>query len=74
MLGSYISRTEDTKQRLKRGGGAWAKAKNQLRKSKMKKSMQARVVQAVVESTILFDCQARPWRLGEINRIQRFMD
>ena len=74
MLGSYIGRKEDVKQRIKRAGTAWFKIKKQLKGSRMSKRMQARVVQACVESTLLFDVQVRTWRLGDVKIMQRTMD
>ena len=40
----------------------------------MSKRMQANIVQTCVESTMLFDCQARTWQISEINRMQKTMD
>ena len=74
MLGCYMGETEDTKQRIKRAGATWFKVKNRLKGSKLSKTMQARVIEACVESTLLFDCQARTWQVTEINRLQRTMD
>ena len=74
MLGTWLGPKEDLNQRLKRAGSAWWKVKNRLKKSKLSKKIQARIVQACVESTALFDCQARTWQKGEIKRIQQFMD
>ena len=47
--------------RLRRAGGLWAKVKEQLKNMKLSKRWQARIVQASVESALLFDCQARVW-------------
>ena len=74
MLGSWMGEKKDTDQRLKRGGAAWMKVKNRLKGSKMSKRSQAKVVEACVESTILFDCQARTWYVSEIQKLQRMMD
>ena len=74
MLGSYVGQKEDTRQRIKRAGGAWVKVERQLKKSRMPKPMQARIVQAVVESSMLFDYQTWPWRLGEIRRLKSCVD
>ena len=74
VLGSYLSSKEDIKQRIKRANYAWFKVKHQLRGSKMTKKMQARVVQAVCESTLLFDVQVRVWELREIKKLQSCMD
>ena len=74
MLGSYIGRKEDVKQRVKRAGTAWFKVKKQLKGSRMSKRMQAMVVEACVESTLLFDVQVRTWRLSDIKQMQKTMD
>ena len=36
--------------------------------------MQARVIEACVESTLLFDCQAKTGHVTEINKLQQTMD
>ena len=36
--------------------------------------MQARVVEACVESALLFDCHVRVWHVREIKELQQFMD
>ena len=74
MLGTWLGPKEDINQRLKRAGNSWRRVKSQLKKSKMSKRKQALVTQACVESTILFDCQARTWQISEIKRLQQFMD
>ena len=57
---------EDVKKRLSRAGGAWWKVKRRLKGSKMSKKMQARVVEACVESCLLFDCQVRVRQVKEM--------
>ena len=74
MLGCYMGFEEDVKQRTKRAGSAWVKVKNRLKGSKVSKKIQAQVVQACVESTLLFDSQARPWRIGEMKKLQQTVD
>ena len=74
MLGSYIGNREDIKQRVKRANGAWAKTKRRLKGSKLSKKMQARIVEACVESTLLFDCQVRTWQIGEMKQLQKTID
>ena len=73
MLGSYIG-WEDISQRLRRSGLSWFKIRNQLRGSRLSKKTQARIVETCVESTLLFDCQARTWRKGEMKKLQKAMD
>ena len=74
MLGSWMGEENDTNQRIKRAGSSWIKVRSRLKGSKMSKSMQAKIVEARVESTLLFDCQARTWQIGETQRMQRIMD
>ena len=74
MLGSWLGPEEDIKQRKKRAGAAWVKVKAQLKGSRMSKRTQAKVVQACVESTMLFDCQVRTWQVGEIRKLQSCID
>ena len=73
-LGLWLGEAEDTKVRLQRGMGAWTKVKRRLKNSRLTKRTQARVVEAVVESTMLYNCQVRTWNVSEINRIQRKVD
>ena len=74
MLGCYIGAKEDVQQRLKRAGYAWSKVRPQLMHSKLSKRLQARVVEACVESTMLFDCQTRTWQQQEIKKLQSKVD
>ena len=74
MLGSFMGEREDTKQRIKRAGMAWSKVKPRLKGSKMSKVTQARVVQACVESSLLFDSQVRTWHQKEIKKMQSTVD
>ena len=74
MLGSYIDSKCDLKQRMKRAGNAWRKVKCQLKNSKMSKRLQARVVEAVVESTILFDVSVRTWYISDLKKLQSQVD
>ena len=74
MLGSYMGEEEDNRQRIKRAGMAWMRVKRQLKGAKISKKVQARVVEACVESTLLFDCQARTWQVRDIKRLQQTMD
>ena len=74
MLGSWLGPKEDTKNRKKRTGILWAKCRPQLTKSKLPKRKQAQVVEACVESGLLFDCAARPWYTKEIKTLQSWID
>ena len=74
MLGTWLGWKEDVDNRLARAGKAWFRLRSKLVGSKMSKRMQARVVEACVETALLFDCQVRVWYVREVNRLQRFMD
>ena len=56
MLGTRIGRKDDLKARVQRVNAAWYKTKKWLWRSKLSMRTQALVVQALVESTMLFDC------------------
>ena len=58
MLGTLLGNKEDTASRIKRGHCAAAKIRRWQWKSKLNKRTKSLVVQAVVESTMLFDCNA----------------
>ena len=74
MLGCWMGWKADVKQRLTRGRKAWWKMKRRLVGSKLSKKVQARVVEACVESGLLFDCQVRVWQVKEIKQLQVFAD
>ena len=74
MLGCWIGPKKGLMNRKKRAGYLWAKCRSQLLKSKLPRKKQAQVVQACVESGLLFDCATRPWYNQEINNIQSWID
>ena len=74
MLGYYMGLEEDNKQRRKRARMAWTKVRKRLKGTKLSKKMQAGIIEACVESTLLFDCQTRSWYKGEIKKLQSQMD
>ena len=45
--------------------------KSRLKGSKMLMRKQARVVEACVESALLFDCQVRVWYVKEVKRMMK---
>ena len=74
MLGSFVGRKKDNQERLKRvRQGVW-KVKKRLWKTKMSKINQARIVEVIVESSVLFDCAVKPWNIAEISKLQRVLD
>ena len=48
--------------------------KEHLKNTRLSKRWQARIVQACVESALLFDCQARVWWKKDVMRLQKWMD
>ena len=74
MLGTLIGKKKDREARIRRANGAWAKVKKWLWKSKLSKRTRALVVQAVVESSLFFDCNARPWTVGDLNKFQSVLN
>ena len=74
VLGCLMGWKEDTNNRIKKAGNAWMKVKNRLKGTRISKSLQARIIEACIESTMLFDCQTRTWQVGEIQKMQRCMD
>ena len=74
VLGSWVGAEVDGRNRTRRAGGLWARVKGWLKGSRMSKKRQARVVEACVESSLLYDCQARVWYKRDIKRLQKWMD
>ena len=74
MLGSWMGWKSDLEARLKRANKTWWMTKKRLRGAKISKRLQARIVEACVESTMLFDCHVRTWRVAELRRMQSFVD
>ena len=48
--------------------------KKRLKNSKLAKKTQAMIIQAVVESTMTFNCETRAWRKKEIREMQKIVD
>ena len=74
MLGTLIGRKQDRAARIKRGYWAWSKVRRWLWKAKVSKRTKAIIVQAVVESTMLFDCSARAWTVTDMAKMQSMAD
>ena len=74
VLGSYSDRSVDVKKRLERMRKQTFSVRRWLKRSKIPKSVQAKVVEATVEATGLFDCGIRPWRESEIKKLQSEVD
>ena len=60
--------------RIRRVGMLWGNVRGWLKGSRLSKRWQGRIVQACVESSLLYDCQARVWYKRDVNKLQRWMD
>lgn len=74
VLGSWVGTDADVRNRVKRANGLWWRVKGYLKGSRMSKRWQARVIEACVESSLLYDCQARVWYKRDVKRLQKWMD
>ena len=74
MLGTWLGREKDTKMRLQRAGKVWSTIRKRFIKCKLSKTTQAKVFEACVESTMLFNVAVRPFSAREIKSLQRFCD
>ena len=70
----YIGRKVDRQERMRRANVAWVKLKPRLWKSKLSRRTKAVIVQAVVESTLLFDTQAQRWTNTDLKKLQSTVD
>ena len=74
VLGSWLGTNEDIRHRKKRAGSLWSKVKEWLKGSSLSKRWQGKIVEACVESSLLYDCQVRVWYKRDVKRLQQFMD
>ena len=74
MLGCWLRTKEDGRNRRRRALGLWHKVKAQLRHTKISKRMQARIVEACVESGILFACAVRTWWVSDVKKLHTWID
>ena len=74
MLGTWVGRRQDLEQRKKRGRYALITIKKKLKNSRLTKTTQAMIIQAVVESTMTFNCEIRAWQKKEIREMQKIAD
>ena len=74
VLGSWLGAEADRRNRIRRAGMLWGQVKGWLRGSKMSKRVQARVVEVCVESSLLYDCQARVWYKRDVKALQSWVD
>ena len=74
ILGSWIGSGEDVRNRIRRAGGLWWKVRGKLKGSRISRRWQARIVEACVESALVFDSGVRVWYKSDFKRLQKFMD
>ena len=74
VLGSWMNASTDVNNRIKRANGLWWKVKGWLKSSRLSKKWQGRVIEACVESSLLYDCQARVWYKRDMKKLQKWVD
>ena len=74
VLGSWMNASADVNNRIKRANGLWWKVKGWLKSSRLSKKWQGRVVEACVESSLLYDCHARVWYKRDMKKLQKWVD
>ena len=74
MLGVFIGKGLDVKERLNRMRKSSFILRKRLKNSKLSKTHQASIVELCMESSDLFSCSMRPWNAAEIRKLQRYVD
>ena len=74
MLGCWVDPKIDTRRRISRAAKLWARVKPQLMKSRLSKRQQALIIQACVETGLLFDATTRSWHKSEIKSMQSWIE
>ena len=74
MLGCWLGTKEDGRNRIRRASGLWQKVEGQLRHTRLSKRMQAKLVEACVESGLLLDCAVRTLWVSDVRRLQTWID
>ena len=74
VVGSWVNASTDVNNRIRRANGLWWKVKGWLKSSRLTKKWQGRVIEACVESSLLYDCQARVWYKRDMKKLQRWVD
>ena len=74
VLGSWVSASADVGNRIKRANGLWWRVRSWLKGSRLTKRWQGRVVEACVESSLLYDCHVRVWYKRDMKRLQSWID
>ena len=74
MLVNCIGRKEDVAARNQRGHHAFGKTRKWFWGTPLSRRTRVLIVQAVVEATLLFDCNTRPWAKNETKKTQGMVD
>ena len=74
VLGNWVGSEQDIRNRIRKAGGVWGRVKDGLKSSRLSKKWQARIVEATVVSSLLYDCQGRVWWARDIKRLQSWVD
>ena len=74
MLGCWLGNAEDLRNRIGRASKLWGVVKCRLKHSRLSRRTQARVVEACVESGLLFDCAVRTWYKKDMKKLQSWID
>ena len=74
ILGTLLGKKDDRAARIKRGFTSCSKVRRWFWKSKLSRRTRSRILQAMVESTMLFDSQARAWAPSDLARLQSMVD
>merc|ERR1711989_49033 len=69
-----MNASADVNNRIKRANGLWWKVEGWLKSSRLSKKWQGRVVEACVESSLLYDCHARVWYKRDMKKLQKWVD
>ena len=74
VLGSWLGAEADKRNRIKRSGRLWGQVRGWLRGSRLSKRVQASVVEACVESSLVYDRLARVWYKRDVRALQSWLD
>ena len=74
MLGVYLGQKKHISQRLRTGALIFAKIRKSFTKSRLSKRTQALVLDTFVDSTMLFNCNRRPFYKSKVKQLQKAID
>ena len=74
MLGTWLERKTDMRHRIQRAKKVWVTIRKRFTKCRLSKITQAKVFEACIESTLLFNAAVKPFHQREIKAMQTFVD